>query len=608
MKQQIIDQLQSLVREEISEEVFIKAEELGKDYLNISNEQHHQALDRFISEGGNAKDFEAPKDPLDSKFSELINILSDRGKKFKKERKEDTVEKLAAKQQIADELEKLIAEETNIGKAFHQFRELQTRWNDIGNVATSKYKNIQAAYQRHVHNFYYNMKLSKDLKELDFKRNYEHRMALLKKMESLLQMDSIKGAERMLKLYRIEWSELGPTAHETVEPLRTRYRELIAQVLQYIRDHYQKKLEEEQKHLEQKKALLERIQNIVADAGGESEKAESEKVSGGESENANGSQPRTFSPAHSHTFSPSISPKQWQVMTDAVERALNEWKQIGYAPKDESDKVWHDLRKALNNFYARKREYFAGLKKTYKSNKERKMALIEQTEAMVNQNYEMWDEPTQKILDLQKQWKNAGHLDYAEDNRLWKKFRDVCDRFFENKKAFFHEREAEQVGHLEKKEELIKKIEAYALTGNAEQDLKALREFTVEWKTIPHVPFKDKQRVYEKYKKAVDSKYDQMKLDSGQMYLLKFKNNIEMLAQSEQAERLLTKEKNNIRDRIHKLQGTITQYENNMGFFSNSKGVGGLMQEAEQNLNHAKEEVALLQKKLKMISEAMQQA
>ena len=212
MKQEIIDQLQLLIREEISEDVFTRAEELGTEYLKISNQQHHEMLDRFISEGGRSKDFEPRKDPLDGKFSELMNILNDRGKKFKKERKEDTVEKLAAKQQIAAELEKLIAEETNISKAFQRFRELQAKWNDIGNVATTKYKTVQIEYQRHVHNFYYNMKLSKDLKELDFKRNYEHRMALLKKMESLLQMDSIRGAERLLKLYRIEWSELGPTA------------------------------------------------------------------------------------------------------------------------------------------------------------------------------------------------------------------------------------------------------------------------------------------------------------------------------------------------------------------------------------------------------------
>ena len=138
MKQQIIDQLQLLIRDEIAEDVFTKAEELGNEYLKISNQQHHEMLDRFIGEGGIAKDFEPPKDPLDSKFSELINILNDREKKFKKERKEDTAEKLVAKQRIADELEKLIAEETNISKAFHRFRELQTKWNDIGNVATTK--------------------------------------------------------------------------------------------------------------------------------------------------------------------------------------------------------------------------------------------------------------------------------------------------------------------------------------------------------------------------------------------------------------------------------------------------------------------------------------
>ncbi len=565
MKQAIIDQLETLIKEEQTNELFSKAEELGSEYLKVCDQVNHELLDKFISEGGVAAEFEAPKDPLDGHFNELIHILNDREKKFKKQHAKEVAEKLTGKQQIVDDLEKLVAEETNIGRAFQQFKELQTKWNDIGNVGLKEYKNVQAAYHRHVHNFYYNMKLSKDLKELDFKRNLEHRTALLSKIESLNQMESVKGVERLFNLYRMEWSELGPTAPETIEPLRTKYRELIAQVIQRIREFYNLRREDEVKHLEEKKILLERVQKISEE---------------------------TFDNA-----------RQWQTMTDTIEKILEDWKKIGYAPKGDNDKVWHDLRSAINQFYTKKRGFFGELKKSYKENKEKKLALVSKAEVISKEAHETWDEPTQKVIQLQREWKDAGHIDYGDENKLWKKFREACDQFFNAKNDFFKLRDADQYKNLELKEELIKRLEAFQLSGNSDDDLKTLKDFSSEWKDIPHVPFKEKERIYTKYKKALDAKYDSMKLESGQMHLLKFKNNIDMLAGSDHSDRLISKEKNTIKERIQKLQGTINQYENNMGFFRNSKNMGGLLKEVEDNITKAKEEMELLKKKLKMLSE-----
>ena len=566
MKQAIIDQLEVLIKEDQTDELFSKAEELGSEYLKACDQNNHELLDKFIAEGGNAAEFEAPKDPLDSHFNELIHILNDREKKFKKQHAKEVEEKLVAKQQVVTDLEKLVAEETNIGRAFQQFKELQSKWNDIGNVPMKEYKNVQSAYHRHVHNFYYNMKLSKDLKELDFKRNLEHRTALLSKIESLNQMESIKGVERLLNLYRMEWSELGPTAPETIEPLRTRYRELIAQALQRIREFYRSRQEDEKVHLEQKKVLLERVQAISAD----------------NFENA----------------------RQWQTMTETIEKILDDWKKIGYAPKGDNDKVWHDLRSAINQFYSKKRAFFGELKKSYKENKEKKVAIVSKAEAISNATHETWDEPTQQLIQLQRDWKEAGHIDYGDENKLWKKFREACDKFFNAKNDFIKTRDADQYKNLELKEELIKRLESYQLSGKAEEDLKVLRDFSAEWKDIPHVPFKEKERIYTKYKKALDAKYDSLKLESGQMHLLKFKNNVDMLAGSDHSGKLISKERSIIKDRIQKLQGTINQYENNMGFFTHSKNMGGLLKEVEENLAKAKEEMELLKKKLKMLTEA----
>jgi hypothetical protein len=409
------------------------------------------------------------------------------------------------------------------------------------------------------------MKLSKDLRELDFKRNFEQRTQLLLKIESLLPMESVRGVERMINLYRMEWSELGPTAPETIEPLRTRYRELIGQVYQKIRADIQDRQKEETENLEIKKKLLERVKGIAEE-----------------------------------NFD---TPKQWQTMTETLNKIFDEWKATGYGPKKENDKVWEEFRGSLNKFYGKKREFFGELKKGQKDNKDRKLAIIAKAEEISKGTYESLDEPTKQILQLQQDWKSAGQIEQWEENKLWKKFREACDAFFTIRREKFNARDAEYIKNLEQKEELVKRVEAFTPTGNHEEDLKAVRAFSDEWKTIQHVPIKEKQRIWEKFKKALDASYDKLKLESGQKHLLKFRNNVESLSQNEDSGGLLRKEKNAIKDKIKRLEATINQYENNLGFFRNSKNMAPLLTEVESNLSRAKEEMSMLQKKLKMFTE-----
>jgi hypothetical protein len=565
MKEEIISRLEELVKENIQEELFSKADQLKNDYLKECENTHQDLLQKFLNEGGNADDFEAPKDPKDERFNEIMHILADREKALKKMRRDEVQERIKAKEEVASSLEKLIAEETNIGKAFAQFNELQSKWNEIGNVPGKEYKNIQSVYHRHVHNFYYNMKLSKDLRELDFKRNLEHRNQLLTKIDALLQMDSISGIERMIGLYRMEWSELGPTPPETIDELRKKYRELIGQVYQKIRGFYQERQKAEQENLTKKQALLERAKGIAAE-----------------------------------DFD---KPKQWQTMTETLNSIFEEWKKTGHAPKKDNDKIWQEFRLALNTFYNKKRDFFNAIKKAHKENKEKKNAIIEKAEALISAEVTNWEETTAKILQLQKDWKDAGHVEPWEENKLWKKFRDVCDRFFNTKRDQFKARDNEQLENLEKKKELVSRVESFTPSGNTEEDLKSLRAFSDEWKSISHVPFKEKQKIWEKFKNALDSKYDSMKMESKDRHLHKFRNNVEMLSRSDESGNLLRKEQNLIKDKINKLQSTISQYENNLGFFRNSKNMGGLLSEVEKNLSNAREELKLLQQKLKMFSQ-----
>jgi len=309
------------------------------------------------------------------------------------------------------------------------------------------------------------MKLSKDLKELDFKRNLEFRTAMLSKIESLLEIESVRGVEKLLHLYRLEWSDMGPTSLETIEPLRTRYRELTGRVLQRIRNFYQDKQKGEQKNFEEKNALLERVQKICEE-----------------------------------NFD---TPKQWQTMTEAIQKIFEDWKKIGYAPKNVNSKIWSDLRSTLHLFYKKKRDYFSNLKTLHKSNREKKMQLLEKIQTIANEVHERWEEPTEQIRQLQKEWKEAGHIDRNEEEKLWKRFREACDKFFDAKREGFKERDAEQEKNLKLKEELIERLMAFKPIGKPQEDIEKLKEFSSEWKSIQHVPYKEKERIYENIKKSL---------------------------------------------------------------------------------------------------------
>jgi hypothetical protein len=281
---------------------------------------------------------------------------------------------------------------------------------------------------------------------------------------------------------------------------------------------------------------------------------------------------------------------------------------VGFASKEENDKIWQEFRTALNIFYKKKRDFFLNLKAENKSVKQKKNVLIEKAESIAAAKHETWDEPAEQLKELQKEWKESGHAAKGDDDRLWKRFRDACDKFFDARKDAFKERDAELLKNLELKEALVKKIDEFNPTGNVDADIEALKAFSNEWKSIQHVPFREKERIYDKYKKALDTKYELLKVDKSKKHLLKYRNSVDMMKSGGSSGNLLRKEEQDVKHRISKLRSTIAQYENNLGFFANAKGMESLLKDAQDNLNRTKEELKMLEQKLKLLKEATQQA
>jgi hypothetical protein len=563
IKEGLIKQLEEFSQQEVSDNVIRKVEEVRNEFEYEISENHNQLLESFLAGGGHSSEFNPVKDPLDGRFKELINVLDLRFKKFKKNRKEDHKGGLKAKEEIIDKLNRLISEEENIGRAFSEFKSLQQQWNDIGNVPSAAYKNLLSIYHRHVHNFYYSMKLSRDLRDLDLKKNLEFRLSVLERMNALLSIDSIRIVEATLEKLHIEWSELGPTSRDTIEDMRARFREAFVKVTDKIKAHYQGRQDEEVRRVQVKKRLIE---DMIA--------MSQKEIS---------------------------SPMGWQRQTEAVVEKITEWRKSGYISRKQSEELWKQFKAALNVFYLNKKNFFGDLKKGNKELKEKKKATCEKAESFATRTD--WDIATKEIIQLQRGWMNERRLEKREEDRMFKRFRAACDVFFEAKKEQFKEREEQFVKNLELKEAFIIRLKEFQSGDNVADNLKALKDFQTEWSQIGHVPMKDKDAISKKYHEALDKKYDEMRINQADLFLMKFRNKIEQLAGHSNGEELLRKERMHIADQGKKLEGTIKQYENNLGFFKNAKSAGSLLGDVEENLRKAKEEHDLVKKKLKIFSE-----
>ncbi len=563
MKDDLIKQLEEFVQEDVSDNLIRKVEEVRNEFEYEINENHNQLLESFLAGGGHTSEFVPAKDPLDGRYKELINVLDERIRKFKKDRKVGQRDVLKLKEDVIDKLNHLISEEENIGRAFSEFKSLQDQWNELGNIPGMTYKNLLSIYHRHVHNFYYSMKLSKDLRDLDLKRNLEFRNAVLDKMNALLSVDSIRTVESQLEKLRIEWSELGPTSRETIEGLRSRFRDAFVAVTDKIKAHYLGRQDEENKRIQAKKQLIE---DMIAMSQKEVE-----------------------------------SPKGWQYQTEAVVEKITAWRKSGYIPRKESDALWKEFKAALNEFYLKKKNFFGNLKQGNKDLKEKKKAFCEKAESYATRTD--WDVATKEIIQLQRQWMDERRLERKEEDRMFKKFRAACDVFFEARENQFKERNAQYVKNLELKEAFIVRLMEFKPSDNIADNLKTLKDFQTEWIEIGHVPIKNKDAVFKKYHDALDKKYDEMRINQADLFLMKFRNKIEQLANHSNGEELLMKERRFIADQGKKLEAVIKQYENNLGFFKNAKSAGSLLGDVEENLRKAKEDHEIIKKKLKIFSE-----
>lgn len=505
------------------------------------------------------EEFSFHPNEVDETFESLIADYRERVKEYGKKLAEEQKENLEKKKELLASFESLIKDEENIGKAFHDFKELQEKWNTIGNVPGDKYEEIHTNYLRLRDEFFYNINIYKQLQEYDLQKNEEKKLALIEKIKVLKDLPSISETDTLLRSYRKEWDLIGPSSRENYERLGDEFFGYFRENIEKIQNHYDGLRAQQEENLIKKKELVEQIRHIV----------ELEI----------------------------INHATWKKKTDEVIQFQKDWKSIGFASKKENEEVWQEFRGICDLFFDKKHQFYEKRKEEQVANKAKKESLIEKAKKL--QDSENWRETTDALIQLQKEWKSIGTAAQRDEQSLWSSFRGACDAFFKRKEANFANMGAIQVENLRLKQELIKEIETFEISGNRNQDLEQLREFSNRWRDIGYIPKKDLSATFDAYNKAMDAKYDTMKLKTEEKSIINYKQRIEKLKDKDPSGNDIKREKRLLREKIERLKKRVVQYENNMNFFS-GKGAEAMKKDVDRRINASKREIEEIKRKLQM--------
>jgi len=510
------------------------------------------------------KHFEIQEDPLDEEFDRLHREV-----RFTlKEREEALKEKLKTiyenKLSIINKLEKLVHEE-NIAKAFASFNELKEEWKNAGHASRNQEKELQDKHSAIVKEFYYNMNIYKELKAYDFEKNYKIRKKIIQQTEALLPIKSIREKQDKYHALREKWYDAGPVSKEQYEELHDAWKVIDDKLHDELGEYYERLHEEQEENLKKKKELVERIKKV------------------------------DVALLNTHA--------KWQKKTKEVLDIQAEWKTIGFARRKENETIWKAFRAVCDQFFSAKQSFYDELKKEQNKNKDAKMKLVEEAEAL--KDNEDWNETSNKLIKLQKEWKKIPPAHHRDEKVLWNRFRGACNAFFDHKKSHFSRVEEGHADNLKLKEALIEELDGLEMTGNKKDDLKTLKSFSERWNEIGHVPFKDKDKVIKKYQKVLDKHYKHIKLNDDEKVEILFQNKIDQFKGSNDPENALYNEKVFLKDKINRLNSDLIQYQNNMGFINSDNS--SLLKGLEKNLAEAQSEIDLLKKKVTLINKALKE-
>ncbi len=536
-------------------ELFGKLKEAGDSMMRSKEaEAIKSAFYKLLSKlkGETPETSSNPFEVVEQNFKAMYADYKKERADFNKQQDEQREENLRTKEAIIEELKAIVESQEDVSAQFPAFRDIQNRWREAGPVPAKSYRDINEKYQLYVEKFYDMVKISRDLRDLDFKKNLEAKIVFCEAAEKLAENDNVVSAFNELQRLHEQWKEYGPVAKEMRDDIWNRFKAATAVINKRYQAHFEGLKGQQQENLVKKQALCERLEEIAA-----------KEVS---------------------------SSAEWNALSKEIEELQEQWRKIGFATKKENQKIYDRFRAACDAFFARKREHYNSVKGGMNENLEKKLALIEQAEAIKGSTE--WKKTTDQFISLQKQWKEIGAVPRKKSEQLWKRFRAACDEFFANRDANASS-ENDFYGNLKAKKKLIEEILAYELSENESENSDAMRAFSERWNAIGHVPFKEKDNIISEYREAMQEKFP--------LFSSRQRNNAASSRSGRQA--APKSPKDILIAKYRELQQEITTFENNIGFFSASKGSEALLAQMQSKIDEAKAQLKELEVQIRKAEE-----
>ena len=555
-KQELVEMFAHLLETEPVQTLRKNVEAIKIAFYKLYRAEIDAARKAFEATAAEGEEFVHQVDAAEVQLKELFKDYRSRRDEYIANLDSIKEENLKSKLAIIEELKELVNSDETLNNTFAKFRDLQQRWKDVGLVPQQKVKDLWETYNLHVENFYNFIKINKELRDLDLKKNYEQKLQLCEQAEALITEPSIVEAFHKLQKLHDEWRETGPVANEYKESLWERFKAASSRINKQHQEYFDAIKQEQLKNLELKTELCVKTEALVE-----------------------------------HPYS---SRKEWNKASERLIEIQKMWRTIGFAPKKDNTRIYERFRMLCDKFFENKRAFYEGVKSEMEHNLQLKQEICEAAEAL--QNSEDWKHATDELIALQAKWKQIGTVSRRYSDQIWKRFRAACDGFFERKSKHFAGIENEHESNLQRKLELIEQMRAADIKAGG-YDL--IKEFQRRWSEIGYVPIKQKEAVQKKYKEAVDLMFGVLRGSERDRSMNRFKERLQGMKSS--SDKRMRLERERLFNKVRQMEQDIALLENNIGFFSKSKNADAMIADIRDKIAKAKQELQLTIEKIQLI-------
>lgn len=562
-KAEVIERLKAIAAD-VENVPKTEIDSLKQTFYKLHNAEQEAARKKFVDDGGAPEDYVPTPDPLEEEMKNIMSVIRSKRSELAAEVEKQKEMNLQVKLSIIEELKDLLESPEDANKNYTEFKRLQQQWNEVKLVPQASVNELWKNYQLYVEKFYDLLKLNNEFREYDFKKNLEIKTHLCEAAEKLAEEPDVVSAFHQLQKLHQEYRETGPVAKELREEIWARFKAASTAVNRRHQQHFDALKEAEQKNLDQKTVICEIIEGI--------------------------------------DYNELTNFAAWDNKTQEIIALQNKWKTIGYAPQKMNVKIFERFRAACDTFFNKKAEFFKAVKESMSENLEKKRALCEKAEALKDSTD--WKATADVLVKLQKEWKTIGPVAKKHSDAIWKRFIAACDYFFEQKNKAGASQRTEEQANLEKKRDIIARLEAIGEDTDADTAIDQVRNLMKEWNAVGFVPFKEKDKVYKQYHALVDKLFERYNLSQSSKKLSNFKSTLSNI--QEGGAQTLYREREKLARAYENMKSELQTYENNLGFLNaSSKKGNSLLTELNRKVEKLKADIDLVKEKIKAVDESI---